>query len=181
LRIEKERVTTHDNGNVTCLGDALIAADGAATGDLPLAVLGECAFAGDGARSLVTGAGVEAFGNGDGGMAAGGDAALGAGAADVPVVATLTGALSTKGLLTFMTRAESGVGTRAGDAAPEVDGLGAPEESAGDMGSGGATGLGLSLSVFSMARLEQYLTWLYWSAKELSLVDWLQLMKMQLS
>ena len=64
MRIEKERVTTHDNGNVTCLGDALIAADGAATGDLPLAVLGECAFAGDGARSLVTGAGVEAFGNG---------------------------------------------------------------------------------------------------------------------
>lgn len=140
---------------MTCLGDALIAADGATTGDFPLAVLGECAFTGDGARSLVTGAGVEALGNGDGGMAAGGDAARGAVVvADIAVVATLTGALSTKGLLTFMARAESGVGTRAGEAALEVESLGGPEESAGDMGSGGATGLGLSLSVFSMTRLE---------------------------
>lgn len=137
-----------------CLGDALIAAGGATTGDFPLAALGECAFTGDGARSLVTGAGVEALGNGDGGIAAGGDAARGAVVADIAVVATLTGALSTKGLLTFMARAESGVGTRAGEAALEVEGLGAPEESAGDMGSGGATGLGLSLSVFSMTRLE---------------------------
>lgn len=150
----KERGTPHNNRDMTCLGDALIAAGGATTGDFPLAALGECAFTGDGARSLVTGAGVEALGNGDGGIAAGGDAARGAVVADIAVVATLTGALSTKGLLTFMARAESGVGTRAGEAALEVEGLGAPEESAGDMGSGGATGLGLSLSVFSMTRLE---------------------------
>jgi hypothetical protein len=101
--------------------------------------------------------GVEAVGNGDGGMAAGGDVALGAGIADIPVVATLTGTLSTKGLLTFMARAESGVEARAGDAALEFEGLGAPDESAGDMGSGGVTGLGLSLSVLSMTRLEEYL------------------------
>lgn len=183
LRTERKKVrgTTHNNRDTTCLGDALIAADGATTGDFPLAVLGECAFTGVGARSLATGAGVDALGNGDGGMSAGGDAARGAAVADMAVVATVTGALSTKGLLTFMARAESGVGTRAGEAALEVEGLGTPEESAGDMGSGGATGLGLSLSVFSMTRLEGITSLGYIEArKSCLLVDWFQSMKTQL-
>jgi hypothetical protein len=47
-----------------------------------------------------------------------------------------------------------------------VEGLGAAvDESAGDMGSGGATGLGLSLSTFSMTRLEEYLSYRCWNAK----------------
>ncbi|SPJ79585.1 uncharacterized protein FTOL_07976 [Fusarium torulosum] len=138
---------------MTCLGDGLLAElIVARAGDFLLTVLAEgmVAVAGEGTRSLTTGAEVD--GNGDRGIL-GVDATWGAEVKDTPFEA-LSGALSGSGLLTTIARTESGVGARIGEATLEVEVLGtAADEGAGDMGSDGAAGLGLSPSM-SMTRLQ---------------------------
>jgi hypothetical protein len=140
---------------MTCLGDGLLAElTVARAGDFLLTVLAEgmVTVAGEGTRSLTTGAEAEVDGNGDRGIL-GVDVTCGAEVKDTPFEA-LSGALSGTGLLTTMARTESGVGARIGEATLEVEVLGtAADEGAGDMGSDGAAGLGLSPSM-SMTRLQ---------------------------
>lgn len=148
---------------MTCLGDGLLAELAVArTGDFLLKLLAEgmglvgVAVAGDGTRSLTTGAEAEAEldGNGDR-CILGVDVTWGAEVKDTPFGA-LSGALSGTGLLTTIARTDSGVGARIGEATLEVEVLGtADDEGAGDMGSDGAAGLGLSPSpLMSMTRLQ---------------------------
>jgi hypothetical protein len=138
---------------MTCLGDGLLAElTVARAGDFLLTVLveGMVAVAGEGTRSLTTRAEVD--GNGDRDIL-GVDVTWGAEVKDTPFEA-LSGAVSGTGLLTTIARTESGVGARIGEATLEVEILGtAADEGAGDMGSDGAVGLGLSPSM-SMTRLQ---------------------------
>ncbi|KAM0498803.1 hypothetical protein ACHAP8_006027 [Fusarium lateritium] len=141
----------------------------AITGDFPFTVLVE-GTAGDGAWSLITEAESDAVAaaatadddcSGDCGMvgvAARSSDAEGAAGGSVAIAIALSGAAGLF-ISTAIARVEveSGVGAWFGDATLEVEGLGAAaDESAGDMGSssGGAIGLGLSLSTVSMTRFE---------------------------
>jgi hypothetical protein len=158
------------------LGDGLLAVAAATAGVLAAAIIGDFDLPltvlvdgtdGEGARSLATEAEIDPDGNGDRDIV--GVAALGSeveGGAGGAFAIALPGAGLL--LLTAIARVEgeSGVGTRVGDAVLEAAALGtAVDESAGDMGPGGATGLGLSLSMLSMTRLEEYLIYRCWNAK----------------